>query len=229
MDFLGFLYLTLIGMVLPWAAVRSRRRLDAGAALPARHRLYVLTLVQQLAMMGLALWVAHTNDVELFPSTVVRARDALLALALLVALCAAVAVRWRTMSAADRLRLLPLLPRTTGQKLLFAPLAVVAGIGEEVVYRGTLFELLQRATGHTWIAALFAAASFALGHAIQGRDSVRVIAGVGLAFHGLALATGTLILNMTVHALFDLGVGLLGWRILRDEGAGQIHGAPSGD
>jgi membrane protease YdiL (CAAX protease family) len=210
----GIVFLVVVGVLLPWGAVRSARRLDAGAALPRRQRFYVATLGQQLAMVALALWAAAANDIALFPVPLGRGRDALLAATLLALLLALLPWRWRATAENERARLLSLLPRTPPEKLLYTFLATVAGIGEELVYRGTMFALCERLTGNAWAAALLAATSFALGHAVQGAATSTLVGLLALAFQGLAATTGALYAGMTVHALFDVAVGLLANRIL---------------
>jgi membrane protease YdiL (CAAX protease family) len=118
------------------------------------------------------------------------------------------------MAEGDRARLLPLLPGTPREKAFYALLAIAAGIGEELVYRGTMFALCEHLTGSAWAAAILAAASFAVGHAVQGAVTATLVGAVALAFQGLAAATGALYAGMSVHALFDLVVGLFARQLL---------------
>lgn len=226
-DVAGIVFLVVVGVLLPWGAVRSARRLDAGAVFPQRQRFYVATLGQQLVMVALALWAAAANDIALFPATAWRGRDALLAVALFVLLLALLPWRWRAMADTERDRLLPLLPHTSREKSLYTFLAIVAGIGEELVYRGTMFALCERLTGSAWSAALLAAASFAAGHAVQGALTAALVGLLALAFQGLAATTGALYAGMTVHAVFDLTVGLGATRILRARAAGSAVPGPA--
>ena len=88
-------------------------------------------------------------------------------------------------------------------------LVIGAGFGEEVLFRGYLFERLGRLLGHGMPARLatllLTSVLFALAHLPQqGVPGAEQALLTGLAFGTLYLATGSLALPMVAHAAFDL-------------------------
>jgi membrane protease YdiL (CAAX protease family) len=100
--------------------------------------------------------------------------------------------------------------------VLFAVI-VGAGIGEEIVFRGFLFERLRSLFGAgraTLVAVvLFTSGLFALAHyADQGLPGVQQAAVTGLVFGTIYGVTGQLWLPMAVHIAFDVtAVALIFW------------------
>jgi hypothetical protein len=88
-------------------------------------------------------------------------------------------------------------------------LIVSAGMGEEILFRGFLFERLGRLLG-TGVGAkaaivLITSAWFGLGHwANQGLPGVEQAAVVGLVYGTIRAVTGRLWVLMCAHAAFDL-------------------------
>jgi len=98
------------------------------------------------------------------------------------------------------------LPRTAGERRLFAVVGVTAGVCEEWLYRGFFLAVLAAVTGGlpAWALVVGAAAAFGLAHAYQGPAG---ILGTGLLGGGMALMylqTGSLLLPVVLHALIDL-------------------------
>jgi len=120
---------------------------------------------------------------------------------------AAVPARWWR-------RLLPdfsaLIPATTHERLLWAAVAVSAGVCEEVVFRGWLLATLHgglRMDGTALI--VIAAALFGLAHSYQGLAGVVLTGLVGAVFCGLYLATGSLLAPILLHIVVDLRFAVL--------------------
>src|SRR5262249_47553030 len=101
------------------------------------------------------------------------------------------------------------MPRGAGEKGLWVLISATAGFGEEIVYRGVMWELLWRLTGSLWQAAVIAALAFAIGHFYQGWKTVAVIFFFALGAHALVFSTGSLIPVMIVHFVYDLTAGLV--------------------
>ncbi len=203
----GGMHLIGFGVLLPWAAYRSAARLARGP-LPPRARHFQVVLVQQGFFATLSLAVAHLERIELFPDPAIPPHAlGLGALGLLGAL--AVMPRYWRRAVEQRTRLAYFfMPRTAGEKRLWAGLAVVAGIGEELTYRGVMYTLLLRLLGTPIGAAVLAAVIFGVSHSVQGWASALATVAFGLAFQGLALVSGSLYLPMLVHVLYDLAAGL---------------------
>ncbi len=98
------------------------------------------------------------------------------------------------------------LPRTPREGRLFHGVAVAAGVGEELFYRGFLPWYLA-----TWLppvaAVALAAALFASAHAMHGRSATLKAGVLGLFFSGLYEWTGALYVPMLLHTLIDWFAG----------------------
>jgi membrane protease YdiL (CAAX protease family) len=97
-----------------------------------------------------------------------------------------------------------LLPRNRPELGWGAALSVNAGIVEEGLFRLALPALLVIATGEPISAFLLAALVFGALHAYQGWLGVVATTVVGLLFTLLYVVSGSIVLAMLVHALFDL-------------------------
>ncbi len=106
-----------------------------------------------------------------------------------------------------------LIPHTREEYAWFRPLAVTAGICEEFLFRGYLVWVLAAWIG-VWAAAGVSMVIFGLAHSYQGRTfAVRaLLAGIGMGL--LALATGSVLPGMALHAGIDLAGGWITHRVL---------------
>lgn len=114
-------------------------------------------------------------------------------------------------------RLRHLAPRDSREQGAFLQVSLTAGICEEILYRGFLMHVFTEAFG-LWLALPLVAVAFGLGHAYQGWEGILKTGVVGLVFGGLALASGSLLVVMVLHAVLDLTSG----RIMQ----GAIHLPP---
>ncbi len=101
-----------------------------------------------------------------------------------------------------------LIPRTSGERWAFVALSVMAGLGEEIAYRGYAIAALAPLTG-TGGAAVISAVVFGLLHAYQGPQGM-VRAGLlgGVLAWGF-LASGSLWPAIVAHALLDILAGIV--------------------
>jgi membrane protease YdiL (CAAX protease family) len=97
-----------------------------------------------------------------------------------------------------------LLPRNRSELRWGAALSVNAGIVEEALFRLALPALLVVVTGEPISAFVLAALIFGALHAYQGWVGVVATSVVGLLFTVLYVLSGSIVLVMLVHALFDL-------------------------
>jgi membrane protease YdiL (CAAX protease family) len=94
---------------------------------------------------------------------------------------------------------------------------VGAGFGEELLFRGYLFERLGRLFGSArWakpLIVLLTSAVFAAGHiAVQGRDGALQALITGLTFGTIFAVTGRIWVLMVAHASFDVAaVAIIYW------------------
>jgi membrane protease YdiL (CAAX protease family) len=94
----------------------------------------------------------------------------------------------------------------------------VAGIVEEIVYRGALFTLWQRVLGSWWAAAALCSLAFALAHFVQGWRAMVVIIAFALGSHAIVRLTGDLYTVMAVHVVYDFLAGLIVIGLARRDG-----------
>jgi membrane protease YdiL (CAAX protease family) len=106
---------------------------------------------------------------------------------------------------------LALLPVTHEERRAFVPLALTAGICEEVVYRGFLAAYvawLWPGATDGWIIGITAVA-FGFAHLYQGLLGVVLTGIVGALLGSLVVASGSLLPAIAIHALIDLRIVLL--------------------
>ncbi|HZM00159.1 MAG TPA: CPBP family intramembrane glutamic endopeptidase [Planctomycetota bacterium] len=204
---LAALFVVVVGVGLPVLAWRSRHAFAPDRAGPpvTPRDLYVSTVAVQVVTLLLALWVAHDVGMPLLGGEfrvepLVWAATA----AVLGGLLATLPGRWRTRSPESRRRQALMAPRTPRQAALNVGLCLLAGIGEELVYRGVLHGCLWWATGSWWLASAACAVSFGVAHAIQGLRSMLIVAGVAVWLHATVRWTGSLHLAMVAHVVYDL-------------------------
>lgn len=203
----GIWHIVFFGILIPYSAIRGKRRLDAAKKLPPRKRYLIGVVVQQLVFAAAALFVAWREWIDLFPPFEPRVLDLGAGALVLAALIAFMAQRWKRNVEKRVRRLWMFMPRDGVEKLLWTCVSICAGIGEEIVYRGVLYTLLGRLTGSFVLAAALCVASFAVAHWLQGRSSAIAIGAFAALFHGLVALCGSLYVAMAVHVLYDLAAG----------------------
>lgn len=211
----SLVFLGCLLLLLPWAAVRSARRLAAvragtpGVEMPTRRRIWTGTLLLQVMLLYLAWAVGRGFGFELLAVPRLGPLDVAAAAAALAA-CLGLRVLIRaSMSEEERRRLMVyrLAPRTAAESALRTAAVLVASVAEEAAYRGVGFSILWYTLGNPWVAAAVSAVAFGAVHAIQGWRSVGWIVLFALVLQGLVVLTDTLVLAMAVHAIYDFIAG----------------------
>ena len=204
---MGWFHLAFFCLLIPWAVWRSRRQLAEGPN-PPRRRHFIAVTVQLLLFLGLSLWVAWLEELPVLAPAPSDWRAAAAASVVLVVGLRLMAPHWRR-SVEQRERKVHLyMPRDGTERALWAGVSLAAAASEEVTYRGVMFMLLAGLTGSLWAAALIASAVFGFSHLVQGWKSAGIVTGVALALHGLVVASGTLLIAIGAHFLYDLIAGL---------------------
>jgi membrane protease YdiL (CAAX protease family) len=198
--------------VLPLMAFRSARIFNAPAddptrrAIPPLATIYRNTSVVLLLLLALAWFTARTFDYRLFAVPRFGTREILAGAAALLFQFAMMYVSHAARST-DELSDMPvnrMMPQSPRERARYSVMAIVAGIAEEAAYRGVLMSVVWHATGFASLAVLVSALAFALGHVVQGRKSMAVIFVMACSMHALVWYTGTLVIAMAVHAVYDL-------------------------
>ena len=112
------------------------------------------------------------------------------------------------------------LPHTRAELYRFGVVSLSAGFCEEFLYRGYFIWALSPWLGW-WGAAALSLSCFALGHAYQGWNGVLRTGIVGGLFTLLVAIFGSLWPAIALHALVDLGSGMMAWLVLRDGSANR--------
>ncbi len=216
----GWLHVAGYGVVLPWLAFRTARRLNAPDR-PLPNRLIYLrsTAFTLVVLTAFSLAVARVQWIGLFPRGTTRWGAGLAAgAAMYLAAVALMRPRWRK-AVLERKRIVYLfMPETPAERAWWIAVAFLAGVGEEITWRGVQTALLVPVTGSYAAAVSLSAFSFAFGHVMQGWRSVAVILLFALGFAGIVAISGSLYVAMMVHVAYDVTAGLTYGRLGRELG-----------
>ena len=202
----GIYHLALFGVLIPYAAVRSARRIDT-RPLPPKAAHFTATIVTLLVFLSLSWLVAIKERIVLFPRALPQGWTVAVGAAVLALLVGVMRPLWRSRVVARARKVWLFMPRTRRERLLWVGCACAAGLSEEVTYRGVMFVLLWRLLGQPVAAAIIAAAVFAVSHWLQGWKGMAIIFCFALAFHGLVWISRSLYVAIAVHALYDVAAG----------------------
>jgi membrane protease YdiL (CAAX protease family) len=202
-DPLAALFILLVGCFLPWAAWRSGKRLT-GVTTLSRRTFYLSTFTTQALTIGLALLVAWRVELQVLGTFSFHPLATAVSAVGLVALLASLPWRWRTRTPEQKRRLALFAPKSPAEAPLIVGMCFVAGIGEEFVYRGVLMACVWWLVPSWWLAALLCSLSFGGAHAVQGPRAVLLVAALAFWMHATVRWTGSLLLPMAVHTLYDL-------------------------
>lgn len=234
-------WLALILVLVPYGGIESARRKRAGAApsgrsariaaLP-RPRLYLASVLgtgQLLLVTVLLDWIDHWATVR---KALAFPRHGLLWILGCVAAHQLISL---TAMALRRLRGLPieagtarLLPRSAAELVRFAPLALMAGLYEEFMYRGFAPDHLAAWGVPLWLAVAIATLSFGLSHGYKSLVGMLRASLIGLVLAVPVLATGTLLPSIIAHAVMDLIAGANTLPLARRMGVAIPSAAPGG-
>lgn len=112
-------------------------------------------------------------------------------------------------------KLADVMPRTRPEMALFGGVALTAGFCEECLFRGFFIWALSPWIGW-WGAAALSLAIFALGHLYQGWSGVIRTGLIGLLFTIVVAVSGSLWPAIALHAILDLGQGVMARLALRE-------------
>lgn len=185
-----------------------------------RRAIYLQSALMLLVLGGMGFWlgVARGGLPYLRLDEFDLGRDSIWALGLTAGAMALMAFVWtlRRLGSTDEAPLVRhLLPKTGPEKRAFAGLSVMAGVGEEIAYRGFALTALIEVTGLPLFSAVITSVSFGWVHAYQGIVGMLRAGLLGLLFCVPVLFLGTLWPAMAAHTLVDWISGLvLGERLL---------------
>jgi membrane protease YdiL (CAAX protease family) len=216
----------LIDYAVSWPAYRRLSRADPAWA---RRWLWASAIghLWSLVAFGAAIWLAGGRSWTAFGFTVPAGWRLWTAIGLFLLLAAyyvlAVATLARSAEARASLRrqvgpLAALLPHTRTELCWFGGVSLTAGFGEEFLYRGYFLWVFAPWLGW-WGAAALSLPLFAVAHLYQGWNGVLRTGIVGAVFTLVVAIFNSLWPAIALHALIDLGSGVMAWLALREGAA----------
>ncbi len=128
--------------------------------------------------------------------------------------------RWREKTLQQRHKFLTFVPADGRELSHFLFLAIAAGIGEEIIFRGYLIHYLLYWTGNTpygiAVACIFSSSLFAFLHGYQGYRSMIKIFFLALIFSAIFVLSQSLVIVIVIHAVIDMLSGWLGIFIFKN-------------
>lgn len=97
-----------------------------------------------------------------------------------------------------------MLPKTTGERALWAAFALTAGICEEIAYRGYLLRQFRALTGSTLAALILQTLGYSVVHLSLPIQFLPGVAVLGLLLGGLAVWQKSLVPGMVLHVAVGL-------------------------
>jgi membrane protease YdiL (CAAX protease family) len=171
-------------------------------------RVYVSTGIQLIFLGALALFAAWHNYLPLFPHTVIGLKAIGIGIAAFILKIGYFFFRFKSGKHKDSASLQFIAPQTQNEKILYVAMALMAGIFEEIAYRGVGFQLFSWITNSYFIGAFLSAIAFGLAHIVQGRSAVFAVILHALVDQLVVYLTGTLYIVMVIHFVYDAIVGL---------------------
>ena len=232
------LYVALFAVAFPlwdylvsWPAFRRQSQTDPARA---RARLWkqAIGYAWPWAAVGAAVWVWNDRSWASFGFSVPEGWRLWTSIALLVLLAAyhvyAIATVARSAETRASLRqqigtLSAILPHTRTETYWFAGVSLTAGFCEEFLYRGYFVWFFSPWLGW-WGAAVLSLFCFAIGHLYQGWNGVLGTGMAGAIFTLVVAISNSLWPAIAMHAIHDLGGGMIAWLALR-EPCGQPRSA----
>ncbi|MEX2484838.1 MAG: CPBP family intramembrane glutamic endopeptidase [Brumimicrobium sp.] len=97
-----------------------------------------------------------------------------------------------------------LIPKTTTARIIFIIMGLMAGLAEEIVYRGFAIRAFESNKVNKWLAVLIATIPFIFQHGLKSIDQFWWFATTGIAFGLLFLFLKKLTVNIIIHWLVIL-------------------------
>ena len=215
----GWMHLALFGVILPLLVMRNARALAARVLpLPPRILHFKSTAGMLVLFLGISVATAFVQRIQLFPRELPSWRGIAAGVVMYVATVVIMRPLWRR-TVLKRERIVHLfIADTAEERAWWILVSLLAGIGEEITWRGVQTGLLVPLVGSYWLASVVSALGFALSHAVQGWKSVLGIFGFALVFQLVVIASGSLYVAMAVHVAYDITAGFSYGRLARELG-----------
>lgn len=206
---LGYMLLAFAGVFLPIIIVKSARRIGTRPLPISRSRFYKQTILFQLLLAALAAGTAYTHGILSMPMPQNPLLSWAAAVLMYLVMLITLKLRWPSRSEASKRRLYEILPHNAEEMAPYVLVCIVAGTGEEFVYRGVMTELVLSLTGIALVTIVLLSISFAAAHAMQGLRSMMGIFVIAVGCHAFVWLAQSLVPVMVVHFAYDLTAGIL--------------------
>lgn len=215
----GWFHLFYFGLLIPgMAIIQGRKFRKAEKPLPNRLRRFQKMALTIVMFGAISLLIARAEWIELFPRAIPSGRALVAGVLMYAVAIAFMRPRWRA-AVKRRARVVYLfMPANSTERAWWIAVAVLAGIFEEITWRGVQAGLLGNLTRSLLLAALLSSISFAVGHVVQGWRTAAVIVIFALGFHFLVWLSGSLYVPMAVHVVYDITAGISYGRLGKELG-----------
>lgn len=196
-----------MAVVMPALALFSKKQLDAGFTFP-RIRFYLESMFFQGIILSFAVFVATREKIALTGAAPPTLPHLLAGLGIVAGALVVMwaSLRWSPRSLLERAFMIA--PETYNEKLVWIFVSAVAALAEETAYRAVLFTIVRHMAPGVAAAILITSALFALAHLAQGWSSAAVVYVYAIAFQYLYIETGSLLVPVLAHFLYDVLAGL---------------------
>jgi len=195
-----------MAVIMPALALFSKKQLDAGFVFP-RIRFYLESMFFQGIILAFAVFIATREDIALTGSPPPSTEDLAYGAGILASGLALmwISLRWSPRRMLDRAFMIA--PESYNEKLTWIFVSAVAALSEETAYRAVLFSVVASLTTNGWPAVLLTSVAFALAHLAQGWTSASIVLFYAIGFQLLYIWTGSLLLPVLAHFLYDVIAG----------------------
>ena len=209
-DPFGLWFVFVMCVLIPVAVLRSTRRQVPTEESHQRITQRLRNVVFLVVMAIVALIVARRDHIALFPPIQITGTLIGLSAAILVGVVALAEALLMARSPEERRKLWvrQIIPQNNAERGVWLISSTVAGVTEEIIFRGVLFALLVALTSSVAAAAIISATVFAVAHARQGWKSMIFIFGIALLFQWLVIFTRSLTPAMAIHAIYNMVRGI---------------------
>jgi membrane protease YdiL (CAAX protease family) len=204
-DVIGLYFAVFVCLYVPYKALRAQRKLAANAASVSRRQIVLSTVLLQILLLTFALLVARSNGIDLWPARAPKLGGVLAGVALLGLCAGTLPLRLKYVRESTSRLLRPSSPK---ELPLWFALSLLAGVGEEIVYRGVLTDVLHRWSGDATLAIALSALAFGAAHIVQGWKLALFIVFIAAGLQCVVILSGCLYVAMAVHVLYDAIAGV---------------------
>lgn len=229
----GGYHLLFFGVFIPLTLFRARPSVTKATKVPVDRTPQLRGMVASLGLYALlSLIAAHLERIELFTRGLPALRSIAAGVGLLGVVIVYVRRQWRVQD--DILAPFRHLyvSDTARERAWWVVVSVLAGVGEEITWRGVQTVVVHSLVGNYALAVLISSVMFGAMHSDRGWRNAVFVGVLGLGLGGLVWLSGSLYVAMVVHVACNLTIGLspgglgrvLGYRVDPERAAEALRG-----